>query len=108
MSLKQKIQKESETNTEWLRNDTPKSQRRKSVLFARIEMLNWVLEELDEATKQIREMDNDVDAEIQKFGYEGVYPSLIPCECDLLGQKRAIRKVLAILEGDGKEKAKPT
>jgi len=61
---------------------------------------------LDEATKQIHEMDNDIDAEIQKFGYEGVYPSLIPCESDLLGQKRAIRKVLAILEGNGKEKAR--
>lgn len=60
---------------------------------------SWVsVVDLEKHQKQqqmeFREMLNDIDTEIQKFGYEGVYPSLIPCECDLLGQKRAIEKVL--------------
>lgn len=67
-------------------------------------MEDAILGKVEEVTKQIQEIDNDIDAEIQKFGYEGVYPSLIPCECDLVGQKRAIRKVLAVLEGNEKER----
>ena len=58
---------------------------------------------LDDATKQIREQINDLDAEIQKFGYEGVYPTNIPCEANLVGQKRALIKVLAILDGEKNE-----
>jgi len=54
--LKQKIQKEIDGNVQMLRSKDPKSERRISVLHARIEMLTWVRKELDEAAKEVNQI----------------------------------------------------
>lgn len=48
--LKNQIEQYRDQNTDMLRKETPKSERRKSVLCARIETLSWVLSLLEDLT----------------------------------------------------------
>jgi len=50
-AFKALIETECSSNTSMLRSDTPKSERRISVLHARIEMLTWVLKQIEELLK---------------------------------------------------------
>ena len=97
--LKQKIQKEIDGNVQMLRSKDPKSERRISVLHARIEMLTWVRKELDEAAKQIRK-----DLENRLLNY------IHSCGYYLGDQKRDRQNIKAILNDvlgvDEKEKAR--
>ena len=97
--LKQKIQKEIDGNVQMLRSKDPKSERRISVLHARIEMLTWVRKELDEAAKQIRK-----DLENRLLNY------IHSCGYYLGDQKRDRQNIKAILNDvlgvDEKEKTR--
>jgi bisphosphoglycerate-independent phosphoglycerate mutase (AlkP superfamily) len=124
--LKQKIQKEIDGNIQMLRSKDPKSERRISVLHARIEMLTWVRKELDEATKspqlleKLAELEHEqwiewsktVAPEIDVRYYMGRLKRWEKCwisyskltEEQKEHDRKWARKVLAVLEG--KEKAR--
>ena len=60
--LLEDVSSEIETNSKWLRDDTPKSERRISVLHARIEMLIWVRKRLEivqcQTNQKVKEVKN--------------------------------------------------
>jgi len=126
--LKQKIQKEIDGNIQMLRSKDPKSERRISVLHARIEMLTWVRKELDEATKspqlleKLAELEHEqwiewsktVAPEIDVRYYMGRLKRWEKCwisyskltEEQKEHDRKWARKVLAVLGVDEKEKAR--
>jgi len=106
--LKQKIQKEIDGNIQMLRSKDPKSERRISVLHARIEMLTWVRKELDEATNHIQD---EFDQEIKMVravchNYLKEVLSEDKLQDVVIFHLNNLRKRLAVLGVDGKEKAR--